>query len=114
MTGAPISIEVLYIDDCPNTDAALANVSAALGQLEAGLAARVVVSTRRIATPAEAAAVRFGGSPTVLLNGIGLDPAAERTQQLACRIYLTPAGPAGAPAIAQIRGAIERAVLVGD
>jgi hypothetical protein len=54
----------------------------------------------------DAARVPFAGSPTILLDGQDLFPAAERTSALACRLYSTPTGPAGLPSTDQIIDAI--------
>ena len=53
-------------------------------------------------TPEEAEAVRFRGSPTILVNG--QDPFADPDAPvgLSCRVYRTDAGLAGAPTVEQL------------
>ncbi|MGH8775740.1 MAG: hypothetical protein ACRDWI_11380 [Jiangellaceae bacterium] len=48
----------------------------------------------------------FHGSPSVLVDG--RDPSSHGDQPvgLACRVYQTPEGPAGAPTIDQLRAAL--------
>ncbi|WP_435060120.1 hypothetical protein [Streptomyces sp. bgisy060] len=55
---------------------------------------------------AEAVRSGFTGSPTILIDGH--DPFAEpgAVPSLACRIYRTPNGPAGAPDIDQLSQAL--------
>ncbi|MEU3552403.1 hypothetical protein [Streptomyces longwoodensis] len=57
---------------------------------------------------AEAERSGFTGSPTILMNG--RDPFAEpgAVPSLACRIYRTPTGPAGAPGLDQLRQALAK------
>jgi hypothetical protein len=50
-----------------------------------------------IHSAATAARVPIAGSPTILVGGVDLFPANDRTTDLACRIYLTPGGLAGSP-----------------
>jgi hypothetical protein len=60
-----------------------------------------------IASPAAAAEVPFAGSPTILIDGADLFPSDGRTSDLACRVYLTPAGLAGQPTQEQIQAALD-------
>ncbi|MDQ4214476.1 thioredoxin family protein [Microbacterium capsulatum] len=86
-------IEILTIEDCPNSPAAEREVRRALDDL--GIRADPVV--RVIRTPEEAAATAFAGSPTILVDGVDAIAGSAPITDLACRVYLTPAGPAGAP-----------------
>ena len=93
-----MTIEIRYFDDCPNWEATRDLVVAITG---------VEPALRRVATPEEAEALRFLGSPTVLVDGV--DPWADQSRHvgLACRIYRTPEGrPAGAPTEAMLRSAL--------
>lgn len=91
-------VEILHIVDCPNTDEAVANVSAALTELERG---DTPILMRLLTSSADAAEVAFGGSPTILFDGVDAF-AGDRTSDLACRVYLTPKGLAGAPSVAAL------------
>lgn len=100
-----MKVELLHIVDCPNTDIAEANACAALDALGlVGVAVEVVT----IRTEAEAANTRFGGSPTILVDGVDLFPTAP-IRSLACRVYATESGFAGAPTQEQIEAALRGA-----
>ncbi|MCC3768781.1 hypothetical protein K6I34_000781 [Streptomyces sp. UNOC14_S4] len=99
-----MKIEVLVVPDCPHQQLAERRLRQALD--DAGMAA-TGYTTRVIAEQAEAERSGFTGSPTILIDG--RDPFAQpgAAPSLACRIYRTPDGPAGAPGVDQIRRAIE-------
>ncbi|MBI5160763.1 MAG: thioredoxin family protein [Micrococcales bacterium] len=99
-----MQIEILHIDACPNWVEAGRRVEAALVGMGRGDDA---VSYRLLTTSAEAAKVPFAGSPTILVDGADAFPA-ERTADLACRVYRTDTGFAGVPSDAQIREALRR------
>lgn len=92
-------VTVQYVDDCPNWRAAAANVRAALAALSR---TDVAVTSLRVATAAQAEALGFPGSPTVLVDG--RDPFAEHATPpgLSCRMYRTGDGYAGAPTVEQL------------
>ncbi len=100
-----LDIELRYFDDCPNWEA----TSELLEELIADLDSGAALHTRRVATPEEAEALGFRGSPTVMIDGD--DPFADSDAPvgLACRLYRTEAGFAGSPSAAQLRS-----VLAGD
>ena len=100
-----MKVELLHIVDCPNTAIAEANARAALDAL--GLGA-VPVELVTIRTEAEVADAPFGGSPTILLDGVDLFPTAP-VRSLACRVYATESGFAGAPTQEQIEAAMRGA-----
>ena len=64
------------------------------------------VGFQLVDTPEAAAAARFRGSPTVLIDGV--DPFADRDAPigLTCRVYLTSDGVSGAPSVAQLAEAL--------
>ena len=68
-----------------------------------------VVTTRVVAGQAEAERTAFTGSPTVLIDG--RDPFAEpgRTPGLTCRVYRTPDGLVGLPALDDLRQVLRAA-----
>lgn len=96
-------IEVLSIDDCPNSQTAVEEVRDALNLLGR---TDVPVTERRITTAEEAAATAFAGSPTVLINGVDVVPGATPIGSLACRVYRTDTGMAGYPTAEQIAEAM--------
>ncbi|WP_409329026.1 DF family (seleno)protein [Trujillonella humicola] len=94
-----MDVKVLFFDGCPNWEVADARLREALKQ--AGRS-DVRVEHHRVTTPEEAEAVRFRGSPTILVNG--QDPFADPDAPvgLSCRVYRTDAGLAGAPTVEQL------------
>lgn len=97
-------IELLDIDDCPNTDTArerLQSALAALGQSD------IPVTVRLLQSAAETTGTGFAGSPTITVNGTDIFPTGAAASDLACRIYPTPAGLAGAPTIDQVVEALK-------
>ena len=100
-----MKVELLHIVDCPNTAIAEANARAALDVVELGA---VPVELVTIRTEAEAASTQFGGSPTILLDGVDLFPTTP-ARSLACRVYATGSGYAGAPTQEQIEAALRGA-----
>ncbi|MGC0420901.1 DsbA family protein [Embleya sp. AB8] len=101
-----MEIEILVVPDCPHERPTAERLRAALDELGLGATA---FATRVVADPAEAERIGFSGSPTVLIDG--RDPFAEpgRVPGLACRVYRTPDGPAGAPTVEQLRRVVESA-----
>ncbi len=78
-------VELLWWEGCPSTERALAAVREALTDL--GLE-NVEVRTREVRSDADAEDVGFVGSPTILIDGADLVPAAaEETIGLSCRVY---------------------------
>lgn len=98
-----MKIEILHIDDCPNTAEAGDRLRTALdvtGHENARIAFVLIGSAD------EAAGLQFAGSPTILVDGTDLFPSAGRTQNLACRFYSTPTGIAGVPTVDQLSEAL--------
>jgi hypothetical protein len=89
-----IAIELLCVDDCPGCE----RLRPALRRLADEHGAQLV--ERRVATPEDAVAQRFLGSPTVRVDGVDVEPGAgERTDYgLKCRLYRPPGGAAQQPA----------------
>lgn len=98
-------IEILLVADCPNEDAAVDLIGATVA--EAGVHADV---TRTIITSQEQARERgFVGSPTFLLDGTDPFAQPEAPVALACRLYSTPDGLRGVPALPDLRRALQSA-----
>ena len=100
--AAPFDVTLMYSRGCPNRRVAaqrLARLSAELG---------FTLVRQEVSTDEQARAEGFRGSPTVLVDG--RDPFAEDDAPvgLSCRLYDTPAGPAGAPTVAQLREVLRR------
>jgi hypothetical protein len=78
-------IELLWWEGCPSTERVLAEVSVALDEL--GLD-RTEVRMREIKTAADADRAGFVGSPTILVDGADVAPAAsDEPTALSCRVY---------------------------
>ncbi|OYO20872.1 hypothetical protein CGZ93_11675 [Enemella dayhoffiae] len=97
-----MKVELLHIVDCPN--AVVAEVHARTALDAVGLT-DVSVELVMVRTEADAASSRFGGSPTILVDGIDLFPTTP-VRSLACRVYATDGGYAGAPTASQIEAAL--------
>jgi hypothetical protein len=98
-----VSIQILHIDACPNWTQAGDRVREALRSL--GME-ETQISFRLLSSGAEAKQVPFAGSPTILRDGEDLFPVGDRTDELACRVYVTPTGLAGSPTTEQIIDAL--------
>lgn len=97
-----MNISLLYFDGCPNwkqTDADLASLATEYD---------FTVTYRTVATIEDAKRWQFRGSPTVLIDGTDPFAQPEHPPGLACRIYQTPDGVAGAPTIDMLRSALTR------
>lgn len=104
MSAEPTLVELLYFDGCPGIHRVLPVVA----PLAEAAGARVV--QRRVETPQEAEAQRFLGSPTVRVDGVDVEPGAERRSDygLKCRLYQTAGGLTGVPEEAWMRDALQR------
>jgi len=101
-----MKVQLLYFDGCPNwreTDHRLRQALDQAGRHD------VQVERIRVSTPEEAEATGFLGSPTVRINGT--DPFAEpgAAVGLACRLFQTSAGLAGAPTVEQLLEVVQTA-----
>ncbi len=80
-----MNVELLWWEGCPSTDRALAAVREALCDLGLDDAR---VRMREIKDDGDARAAGFVGSPTILIDGVDLVPAAADEQiGLSCRVY---------------------------
>ncbi|MGW3935216.1 hypothetical protein [Streptomyces sp. NBC_00024] len=98
-----MEIEVLVVPGCPNEQTVAEQLRRALddiGLCETGF------TTRVIADQTEAERDGFTGSPTILVDGRDLFTEPGRPPGLACRVYRTPQGLAGAPDAGQLRRAL--------
>lgn len=96
-----MEITVQYFDGCPNWTIAAERL-AVIAAERPGL----IVNRQLIKSVEDAETIGFRGSPSILVNGQDLFPAPLAAVGLACRIYATPAGFAGAPTLEQLREAI--------
>ncbi|SEN06901.1 hypothetical protein [Cryobacterium luteum] len=97
------TIELLHIADCPNSGETLLRLQRAAAKT---MPTNTSVKSTLIDSAETAARLPFAGSPTILVDGVDLFPTDGRTNDLACRIYLTPNGMGGAPTQQQIEAAL--------
>lgn len=93
---------MVVIPGCPGADLTVQRV------LEAAALVGVTVrlEQRTVDTVEDAASLGFGGSPTVLVEGVDPFAVAPVVPALACRLYPTPIGPSGAPTVGQLVDAL--------
>ena len=103
-----MNVELLWWEGCPSTERALESVREALSDL--GLSS-VEVHTREIVTDDDARTAGFVGSPTILIDGMDLVPAADEEHiGLSCRVYRRRDGRISPiPDPDDLRAALERA-----
>ena len=94
-----MDVTLLYFDGCPNWTLARDRLKAAMRR--DGLNAQSL-RYRDVATPEEAEAMGFPGSPTILIDGRDLFGTQSAPVGSACRVYQTPTGPEGAPSVDQL------------
>ena len=83
------TVEVLYFDECPNHEHAVALVKRALAAEQIAAPIQLI----RVETDAEAQRYGFYGSPSIRINGEDVAPLpAGATPGLACRVYGLPDG----------------------
>lgn len=103
--NAPMKIQLLYFDGCPH------RVEMEL-RLRKALDLSVIVTTieRSLVDSQEAAdRYRFAGSPSILIDGRDPFPSDSGDFGLTCRMYSTPEGAAGTPALEQLTEVIKNA-----
>lgn len=97
-----MQVTLLYFEGCPNWQTTYRQLETLADELGFEL------ERRQVTTPEDADRLTFRGSPTVLVDGD--DPFATGNEPvgLACRVYVTDAGLAGAPTEQQLREALTR------
>lgn len=100
-------VEILYFDGCPNHEATRSLVERVAAEL------RVQPEIELVHVPdADAATrLRFLGSPTVRVDGLDVEPGAERRDDFvySCRVYRHETGLSGLPDEGLIREALAKA-----
>lgn len=97
-------IDLLHIDECPNTVKAQERLQAALAALGRG---DLPVHMRLLQSASDTTGTGFAGSPTITVDGRDIFPTGAPASDLACRVYATPSGLAGAPTLDQIKEALK-------
>jgi len=98
-----MNVDLLHIAECPSWHSAYDRLRLAL---DATGHADTPIDVALIDTPEDARRTAFAGSPTILIDGADLFPSDAQVHELACRIYFTPLGIAGAPTQEQIATAL--------
>ena len=101
-----MDIELLVVPDCPNESRALLTLEAAFEQV--GLGPQPVRVTM-ITNQDQAQKRGFIGSPTILLDGVDPFAVPGQSPAVACRVYATPAGRSGVPALDDVIAAVTAA-----
>lgn len=96
-----MDVTLLYFEDCPNWKITEGHLSV-LAQEVPDLG----ISHHLVDTPEEAERVGFRGSPSILLDGVDVFADPDAPVGWSCRVYQTPAGPAGSPTLDQLREAL--------
>lgn len=99
-----MDIELLVIPECPNDAAAAELIRTAVAHTRV----QATITRTIIASQDEAQQRGFTGSPTILLNGVDPFARPDAPVALACRMYSTPDGPRGIPALRDLRQALKR------
>ena len=98
-----MKVQIVHIESCPHRTVAGERTRSALDALGHP---DIPVEYLLVRSSEEAAAVAFAGSPTILIDGRDAFDSTGSTHDLACRVYATEQGLAGAPT----QGAIEKAI----
>ncbi|QDG87079.1 thioredoxin family protein [Pseudarthrobacter sp. NIBRBAC000502770] len=101
-------LELLHIDECPNSAKAYERLEAALTALGR---TDVEVHMRLLESASDIEGTGFAGSPTITVNGTDIFPNGASSNDLACRIYMTPNGYAGLPTLEQLTKALRNSGL---
>ena len=79
-----MDITVLYCDDCPSLNPTLERVKKVLN--EENIEQEILL--KKVETSEEAVNLKFTGSPTILINGIDIDPPGEGSYfAMNCRAF---------------------------
>jgi hypothetical protein len=98
-----VDVELRFVQGCPNLTVIRQLLVIAL---EAVGRSDTQVRLRLVRTSAEAEALDFVGSPTVLINGSDPFPRDEAAVGLSCRLYRRDGGLSGSPSVEQLVGAL--------
>ncbi len=94
-----MDVELLYFEDCPSWEKALANLRTALAEQGGSAEIRVV----KIENAEDAQLRGFLGSPSIHVDGIDLWPDERRGSFWGCRVYRSPEGFRGEPTVKMIQ-----------
>lgn len=99
-------IQFLWWEGCPSHPEAWQRLHSVLAELDI----KTEIESIEIKTEADAERWRFPGSPTILVNGIDIDPQAQPAYRLTCRLYFREDGrPSPLPSAETIKRALLKA-----
>ena len=98
-----MKLELLHIDQCPNSASAHKLLEEALTALDH---TDTKIHMRLLKSVSDIEGTGFAGSPTITVNGDDIFPDGAPSADLACRIYMTPNGFAGLPTMDQLTKAL--------
>ena len=102
-------IDLLYFDDCPSWQHALANLKTAIQEENLDLPVQLV----NVKSDQEAVDHQFLGSPSFQVDGVDFWPIRRDSFSMSCRIYPTSEGLKGWPTVEMLRQKL-REKLVSD
>jgi hypothetical protein len=98
-----VDVEVRFVEDCPSLRVIRQRLRHALDAIGC---AGVDIRVRQVRDDAEATALGFTGSPTILVDGNDLFAQPDAVVGLSCRLYRCAQGTTGAPSIEQLTTAL--------
>jgi hypothetical protein len=98
-----VDVEVRFVEGCPSMPVIRRRLRHALDAIGC---AEVEIRVRQVRDDAEAAALGFTGSPTILVDGNDLFGRPDAVVGLSCRLYRCAHGTTGAPSIEQLTVAL--------
>ncbi|WP_454810068.1 thioredoxin family protein [Paenarthrobacter nitroguajacolicus] len=96
-------IELLHVDECPNSARAYERLETALTGLGR---TDLAVHQRRLTSESDIRDTGFAGSPTITVNGVDIFPTGSARSDWACRIHMTPDGHSGLPTLDRLTEAL--------
>ena len=107
-----MKIELLYFEGCPNHELAIELLREVLDSL----GREHHIDKVEVHTQAEAEAIRFLGSPSILINGSDMEAWARTATNfgLSCRTYVNGSGHTGVPSRELLRSAIMEGIREGS
>ena len=91
-------IQLLYIEECPNSAQALDNLEQALRILKIEIKPDQIM----IHDDLEADHYSFQGSPSIKVDGVDLWERKAEEYHIGCRVYPTPSGLSGCPTVTML------------
>jgi hypothetical protein len=93
-------VHLLYFDGCPNWQRTAEDLDALAREMT------FTLQLVEVGPDDDLPRLGFGGSPTVLIDGIDPFATPATAHEYACRVYQTSAGLAGSPTREQLRAAL--------